>query len=120
MLFSSSSTSLWIWFSIWISTSGGSLGSKGAVSKLPERTVAFVRLVTTTLWMSHVPVAPFTSNRPVSARELALGLRLDYGFVKRIVRALVAWRILSATPEGLSVQPDATRWAAAPAGGRQR
>ena len=54
-------------FSIWISTSGGSLGSKGAVSKLPERTVAFVRLVTTTLWMSHVPVAPFTSNSPEPA-----------------------------------------------------
>ena len=67
MLFSSSSTSLWISFSIWISTSGGSLGSKGAVSKLPERTVAFVRLVTTTLWMSHVPVAPFTSNSPEPA-----------------------------------------------------
>jgi len=27
---------------------------------------------------------------------------------------------LRATPEGLSFQPDATRWAAAPAGGRQR
>src|SRR5213593_2727903 len=67
MLFSSSSTSLWISFSIWISTSGGSLGSTGAVSKLPERTVAFVRLVTTTLWMSHVPVAPFTSNSPEPA-----------------------------------------------------
>jgi len=26
---------------------------------------------------------------------------------------------LRATPEGLSFQPDATRWAAAPAGGRQ-
>ena len=56
----------------------------------------------------------------MSARQIALALRLDYGFVKRIVRGLVAWRILSATPEGLSVQPDATRWAAAPAGGRQR
>ena len=68
----------------------------------------------------RIVVAVLISSRPVSARELALGLRLDYGFVKRIVRGLVAWRILSATPEGLSVQPDATRWAAAPAGGRQR
>jgi len=58
----------------------------------------------------------------VSARQIALALRLDYGFVKRIVRGLVAWRILSATPEGLSFQPDVTRWAAAaaPAAGRQR
>ena len=56
----------------------------------------------------------------MSARQIALALRLDYGFVKRIVRGLVAWRILTATPKGLSFQPDATRWAAAPAGGRQR
>ena len=45
----------------------------------------------------------------MSARQIALALRLDYGFVKRIVRGLVAWRILSATPEGLSVQPDGGR-----------
>ncbi len=58
----------------------------------------------------------------MSARQIALALRLDYGFVKRIVRGLVAWRILSATPERLSFQPDVTRWAAAaaPAAGRQR
>ena len=67
-----------------------------------------------------IVVAVLISSRPVSARQIALALRLDYGFVKRIVRGLVAWRILSATPEGLSFQPDATRWAAAPAGGRQR
>jgi len=58
----------------------------------------------------------------VSARQIALALQLDYGFVKRIVRGLVAWRILSATPEGLSFQAEAPRWAApaAPAAGRQR
>jgi hypothetical protein len=30
--------------------------------------------------------------------------------VKRIVRGLVAWRILERTPDGLQVQPDAARW----------
>ena len=67
----------------------------------------------------RVVITVLISSRPVSARQLAVVLRLDYGFVKRIVRGLVAWRILSATPEGLSFQPDPTRWAAPPPAGRQ-
>src|SRR3989442_11160645 len=69
-----------------------------------------------------IVVAVLISSRPVSARQIALPPGFDYGFVKRIVRGLVAWRILTATPEGLSFQPDVTRWAAAaaPAAGRQR
>src|SRR3989442_11492684 len=67
-----------------------------------------------------IVVAVLISSRPVSARQIALPPGFDYGFVKRIVLGLVAWRILTATPKGLSFQPDATRWAAAPAGGRQR
>jgi len=42
----------------------------------------------------------------VSARQIALPPGFDYGFVKRIVRGLVAWRILTATPKGLSFQPN--------------
>ncbi len=68
-------------------------------------------------WRMDV-VAVLISSRPVSARQIALPPGFDYGFVKRIVRGLVAWRILTATPKGLSFQPDATRWTAAPAGGR--
>jgi hypothetical protein len=47
---------------------------------------------------------------PVSARSVATHLQLDYSLVKRVVRALVAWRILERTPDGLQVQPDTARW----------
>ena len=47
---------------------------------------------------------------PVSARCIAGHLKLDYGVVKRVVRGLVAWRILERTAAGLRFQPDATRW----------
>jgi predicted transcriptional regulator len=50
------------------------------------------------------------SSRPVSARCVAARLKLDYSLVKRIVRGLVAWRILERTPGGLQFQPDAGRW----------
>ncbi len=96
------------------------LSTQGGVSVSGDVLVPLLHRVRLNGSEWRIVVAVLISSRPVSARELALGLRLDYGFVKRIVRGLVAWRILSATPEGLSFQPDATRWAAAPAGGRQR
>src|SRR5439155_17361108 len=98
------------------------LSTQGGVSVSGDVLVPLLHRVRLNGSEWRIVVAVLISSRPVSARELALGLRLDYGFVKRIVRALVAWRILSATPEGLSFQPDATRWAAAaaPAGARQR
>ena len=96
------------------------LSTQGGVSVSGDVLVPLLHRVRLNGSEWRIVVAVLISSRPVSARELALDLRLDYGFVKRIVRGLVAWRILSATPEGLSVQPDATRWAAAPAGGRQR
>src|SRR5213593_157650 len=43
---------------------------------------------------------------PVSARCVATHLKLDYGVVKRVVRGLVAWRILERTADGLQFQPD--------------
>ena len=96
------------------------LSTQGGVSVSGDVLVPLLHQVRLNGSEWRIVVAVLISSRPVSARELALGLRLDYGFVKRIVRGLVAWRILSATPEGLSFQPDATRWPAAPAGGRQR
>jgi len=92
------------------------LSTQGGVSVSGDVLVPLLHRVRLNGSEWRIVVAVLISSRPVSARELALGLRLDYGFVKRIVRGLVAWRILSATPEGLSVQPDATRWAAAPRG----
>jgi len=46
----------------------------------------------------------------VSARCLAARLKLDYSLVKRIVRGLIAWRILERARGGLQFQPDAGRW----------
>ena len=46
---------------------------------------------------------------PVSARCVATHLKLDYSLVKRVVRGLVAWRILERTADGLQFQPDAGR-----------
>src|SRR5439155_5151268 len=92
------------------------LSTQGGVSVSGDVLVPLLHRVRLNGSEWRIVVAVLISSRPVSARELALGLRLDYGFVKRIVRGLVAWRILSATPEGLSFQPDATRWAAAPTG----
>src|SRR2546426_901678 len=86
------------------------VGLQGGVSVSGDVLVPLLHRVRLNGSEWRIVVAVLISSRPVSARELALGLRLDYGFVKRIVRGLVAWRILSATPGGLSVQPDATRW----------
>jgi hypothetical protein len=50
------------------------------------------------------------SPGPMSARCVARRLKLDYSLVKRVVRTLVAWRILKRTSEGLQFQPEAGRW----------
>jgi hypothetical protein len=55
-------------------------------------------------------IALLLAGRPVSARQLARDLGLDYGLVKRVARGLVDWRILERTRGGLRVQPDAARW----------
>jgi hypothetical protein len=47
---------------------------------------------------------------PVSAKWIAVRLQRPYGPVKRVVRGLVAWRILERTTAGLGFQPDPTRW----------
>ena len=51
-----------------------------------------------------------SSPRPVSASSVATRLRLDYGFVKRVVRGLACWNIIERTALGLRFQPDHTKW----------
>jgi hypothetical protein len=58
----------------------------------------------------RVTLSILIAPMPVSARCIAGHLKLDYGVVKRVVRGLVAWRILERTAGGLRFQPDATRW----------
>ena len=58
----------------------------------------------------RITLSILISPVPVSARCVAMHLKLDYGVVKRVVRGLVAWRILERTPDGLQFQPDAGRW----------
>ncbi len=77
------------------------LSTQGGVSVSGDVLVPLLHRVRLNGSEWRIVVAVLISSRPVSARELALGLRLDYGFVKRIVRGLVAWRILSATPKCL-------------------
>jgi len=77
------------------------LSTQGGVSVSGDVLVPLLHRVRLNGSEWRIVVAVLISSRPVSARELALGLRLDYGFVKRIVRGLVAWRILSATAGGL-------------------
>src|SRR2546428_13612343 len=70
MLFSSFWISTSTPCSISSSTSGGSLGSRGAVSKSPERIVLFGDVVlrkstTKTLWMLHAPPMYFRSKSTI-------------------------------------------------------
>ena len=58
----------------------------------------------------QVVVAVLLSSEPMSARQIAASLRRPYGPVKRLVRELVAWRILERTPAGLRFQSDSVRW----------
>jgi DNA-binding MarR family transcriptional regulator len=51
-----------------------------------------------------------SSPAPVTASSLAKRFHLDYGLVKRVVRALIGWSILERTSAGLRFQPDHTRW----------
>jgi hypothetical protein len=60
----------------------------------------------------RITLAILISPVPVSARSVATHLKLDYSLVKRVVRALVGWRILERTVDGLHFQPDAGRWKA--------
>jgi hypothetical protein len=56
------------------------------------------------------PHLPCASQREICGD--ATHLKLDYSLVKRVVRALVGWRILERTVDGLHFQPDAGRWKA--------
>ncbi|MBI2323057.1 MAG: hypothetical protein HYU88_13435 [Chloroflexi bacterium] len=58
----------------------------------------------------RVVITVMLSPELVSARTIASRLRRDYGLVKRVVRGLVAWRILERAPAGLRFDPDSTRW----------
>src|SRR5213593_3065078 len=58
----------------------------------------------------RITLSILISPVPVSARCVATHLKLDYGVVKRVVRGLVAWRILERSANGLQFQPDAGRW----------
>jgi hypothetical protein len=59
----------------------------------------------------RVVVTMLLSPTPMSAKQIAGRLRTSYGFVKRMVRGLVAWRILERTPVGIRLQPEHTGWA---------
>ncbi len=47
---------------------------------------------------------------PLTSLEIARQTRLAYAHAKAVIRALVDWRILKRTPEGLAFQPDPARW----------
>jgi hypothetical protein len=60
-----------------------------------EQTVVFTILVSPT---------------PLTVRMIAKRTRLAYPHAKSIVRTLVAWRILTRTPVGVSFQAESSRW----------
>ncbi len=59
----------------------------------------------------RVTIAVLVAPEPISARRLSKLLKVDSA-IKRIVRELVAWRVLVASPAGLLFQPDAAQWGA--------
>ena len=61
-----------------------------------------------TTW--RIIITLLLSPQPMSARLIAKRTRRDYGLVKRVVRGLVAWKILERTPDGLQVQRDTAHW----------
>jgi len=50
------------------------------------------------------------SPRPVTAAYIAKHLKLAPTHARRTVRGLVAWGVLRRTPEGVTFQPDPSRW----------
>ena len=73
------------------------------------------RLISKTPWWAisvglHVVVALVLAHEPISARRVAKALHLEYTHVKRDVRELVRWNILSPSPEGLRFQPPPAQW----------
>ena len=48
--------------------------------------------------------------RPLATRRIAKYLKLEYTHAKRAVRALIAWRILQRSADGLVFQPDYRLW----------
>lgn len=58
----------------------------------------------------RVVAVVLSSPRPVSAAAIAKRLRLAPTHARRTVRGLVAWGVLRRTPEGVTFQPDASRW----------
>lgn len=47
---------------------------------------------------------------PLTALAVAEQTRLHYSHAKAVARTLIAWGILTRTPEGLCFQPDSSRW----------
>jgi predicted transcriptional regulator len=55
-------------------------------------------------------LAVVLARQPVTAWQVARILGVEYSHVKRAVRELVRWKILSPSPEGLRFQPDKGQW----------
>ena len=84
---------------------------KLAVVSVPgDRLDSLIRAVHLSGAEWRITLSILISPVPVSARSVATRLTLDYSFVKRVLRGLVAWRILERASGGLQFQPDTARW----------
>ncbi len=57
-----------------------------------------------------VVLAILRSQTPLTAWALAKRTQLAYPHTKAVVRTLIAWRILTRTPEGVAFQADTGLW----------
>jgi len=75
-----------------------------------DQLLSLLRQIRLTGREQQIVLAVLLAPEPLTALAVAKRTRLHYSHTKAIARTLIAWGILSRTPEGLAFQPDPTRW----------
>jgi hypothetical protein len=93
-----------------MSTPGTVIGS----STPGDQLLSLLRQIRLTRREQQIVLAVLLAPEPLTALAVAKRTRLHYSHTKAVVRTLIAWGILTRTPEGLRFQPDPSNWGPPP------
>jgi hypothetical protein len=91
------------------------LGTDVGPSAPGDQFLSLLRRIRLTRREQQIVLAVLLAPGPLTALAVAKHTGLHYSHAKATARTLIAWGILTRTPEGLVFQPDPTRWGPPPA-----
>ena len=79
-------------------------GTTSGSSSPGDRLLSLLRQIRLTGREQQIVLAVLLAQRPLTTRAVAKHTRLHYSHAKAVVRTLIAWGILTRTPQGLRFQ----------------